>query len=597
MANKLKFNENYIEILVDRGDTASVELAGQIPYVHRNRINTVFRTTIRNIDLVLRLFRGIDITVPDSKLSNFLESGPKQVIRLLDKEIRRRIDTKTLIELGPEGVTSNEYITLRMHQQLGLELSRVNDKYAFFYDTRTGKTPMSLQIILEDIELNPHHKWLVLCPLILIENAWLVDAASMFPQLKVVNLHDTSKAKRLAKFKETGNLYISNIESFASYREHIEKLGFHGCIVDESSVMKSASSKFGKEAVDFAWNLKRWYLLSGTPAPNGEWEYYRQLQSVDFYGVHQSWSQFKTYFFDNISHNPQYEKLRVKSDRKDELLGLLREYSLYVDKEDVLDTPGRDFHTVELTMPEDLQEKYLQLKQQLYMELGDEVTITTPSTAASLNKLNQVSSGFAIDTLAMKHNKMVKTARKEGTYIPPEYDIIKEETYFLSDYRFIELMKLLDSLGDKQAIIWCHYHKEFETIKEMLGDRCGLVYGGVNITNKNAAIRDFKSGRIQFLVANPASADKGLTLTNAHNAIYFSFGYSYELWKQSIERIYGDRTKQPLRCQYYIFIAKGTVDRAIYTAVRTKGDLSTAILEHLKGRLVNYEPCQKRENN
>jgi len=65
-----------------------------------------------------------------------------------------------------------------------------------------------------------------------------------------------------------------------------------------------------------------------------------QLQSIDYYGrtpimEHNS----KITVFDNISYNPQFEKLQVKSDRKDELLQLLRKYSVYVDKEDVLNTP------------------------------------------------------------------------------------------------------------------------------------------------------------------------------------------------------------------------------------------------------------------
>jgi SNF2 family DNA or RNA helicase len=109
------------------------------------------------------------------------------------------------------------------------------------------------------------------------------------------------------------------------------------------------------------------------------------------------------------------------------------------------------------------------------------------------------------------------------------------------------------------------------------------VYGDVSLTQKNENIKAFKEGKVQYLVANPASADKGLTLTNAHFAIYFSLGYSYELFKQSIERIYGDIIKQKQRCTYYILIAKGTVDRIIYNAIQNKGDMSVDILNHLKG--------------
>lgn len=563
MANKLRLNERFIEITCERNDTETYLKATQIPYIHINRNRTNFRTSTRNIDVVLKLFRNID--------ASNIDKVPAQIQYLYDKEMRRRVDTNTLIELGPD----HEHEVLMRHQQLGVELSHINDRYAFFYDTRTGKTLMSLEIILQDILRNPEHKWLVLCPLILIENAWKEDIAKFFPDMEVVSLHATTKAQRLKQFAKKANIYICNIESFVAYRDHIDKLGIHGCIVDESSAMKSNSSKFSKEAVDYAYTVKRWYLLSGTPAPNGEWEFYRQLQSIDYYGIHSSYAQFKRHFFDNVSHNPQYEKLRVKAERYSELLELIRGYSIYVDKEDVLTTPGRDFIPVEVTMPDELKEKYNQLRRELSLELGESVSITSPSTAGNLNKLNQMSSGFIIDTEAKLHNKMVSSNNLE--------EPLRKETHLLSTYRFEALYQLLESLDGKQAIIWCTYRKEFEVIKRHLGDDCGLVYGGVNIQEKNDNILAFKQGKIKYLVANPASCDKGLTLTNAHISIYFSLSYSYELWKQSIERIYGDIRSQPNKCYYYIFLARGSVDTAIYTSVLNKGDISLAVLDHLKG--------------
>ena len=550
---KLFLNNKYIEIHCDRGDTEATSKLAMIPYIHSNRTKTKFITTIRNIDLVLYLFRGID--------ASNIDKAPQVARDAYNKELQRRSATKMLIETGPQRPSG----WLRIHQQLAREIAEVNDRFGFFYDTRTGKTPMSLQIVVDDVARNPHHKWLVLCPLILIENAWLEDAATFFPDLKIQSLHAKTKVSRLALFSKSASLYVANIESFISYEEHIKKLDIYGCFVDESSTMKSSSSKFGKAAVKYSQSLDRWYLLSGTPAPNGEWEYYRQLQSIDYYGVHSSWTQFKEYFFENVSRNPQYEKLKIRHDKRDELLALLRKYSLYVDKEDVLTTPGRDFIPYEFELPVDLKKQYNLLREKLFLELGDDVLITAPSTAAKLNKLNQLTSGFIIDT-------------KGG------------ETYLISDYRFKILDKLLKNLGDVQVIIWANYHKEFDVIKEMYGNRCGIVNGQYTGLEKNQAIKDFKSGKIQYLIANPASAGKGLTLTNSHISIYFSMNYSYEMWKQSIERIYGDISSQCNRCSYYILMAKGTVDKAIYNGVDSKGTVSVEVLNHLKGGAVNDTP-------
>lgn len=515
---------------------------------------------------VLKVFRGLD--------EHNISTAPDRIQQYFYAETRARLETTDLLANGPrKSPVVNQHLTLDRHQELGRELSEYRKRYAFFYDTRTGKTPMSLTIINDDIQAHPDHRWLVICPLILIENAWLEDATRFFPDMAVVNCHAATPAERIAKLELPGQVYISNTESFIKYQSYFESMKFDGCFVDESSSMKSHKSKVSKALVDYAQKVDRFYLLSGTPAPNGEWEYYMQLKAIDYYGLQQSYTQFKEHYFTNVSYNPQYEKLSLRPDKKEELTALIRNYAIYVDKEDVLNTPGRTFHEIELEMPADLKKHYAKMKNDLYVEILDtDATITAPSTAAKLNKLNQISSGFIMDTQARKENQF--------------YDEKKQEWYLLTDYRFKKLLEMLEEFGDEQVLIWANYHVEFDMIKSLLGDRCRCVYGGVSLDEKNEAIKLFKAKKVQYLIANPASADKGLTLTNTHIAVYFSLSWSYELFKQSMERIYGAKRSQPLHCEYYVLIAKGSIDRVLYSDVlQGKSNASYAILNHLKGGL------------
>jgi superfamily II DNA or RNA helicase len=156
----------------------------------------------------------------------------------------------------------------------------------------------------------------------------------------------------------------------------------------------------------------------------------------------------------------------------------------------------------------------------------------------------------------------------------------------LDDFRFEALKDLLAMHRDSQVLIWANYRKEFEIISTMLGASCRCIYGATSLAEKNEAIRTFKSGDIQYLIANPASADKGLTLTNCHICVYFSLSWSYELFKQSMERIYGDKRKQPKHCEYYVIVAEHTIDHILYHDVlQGKADASYAVLRHLKGGL------------
>lgn len=563
LKNKLLISSNCIEIQCERDDIATQQLLTDFYPVTSNRIKTSFKLSPHLVPEVLKAFRNLD--------ESNIHTAPQKIQDLFYRELLIRENTLDLLTSGPrQSSVVSSRLTLKTHQQLGRELAEYHDRFAFFYDTRTGKTPLSLTIIYDDLHKNPNHKWLVVCPLILIYNAWLEDAAKFFPEIATVNCHADTPQKRIKAIETPGNIYLTNTESFVKYRSALEPLGFTGCIVDESSDMKSPRSKVSQELVDFAQTLERFYLLSGTPAPNGEWEYYMQMRAIDYYGWPSSYSQFKEYYFVNISYNPQYEKLSIRPDRKDELLENVKRKAIFIDKEDVLTTPGRTFHEVELEMPAELKKHYNKLKNELYMEIGDGLRITAPSAAAKLNKLNQVTSGFIIDTQAVKENKF--------------YNEDKTELYQLSGYRFAKLIDLLGQIGDEQVLIWANYKAEFKIIQQALGDSCRCVYGETTLAEKNEAIKLFKEGKVQYLIANPASADKGLTLTNAHISIYFSLNWSYETFKQSMERIYADISKQPKHCDYYIMIAKGTIDRVLYSDVlQGKGQSSSAVLAHLKG--------------
>ena len=554
--------------MILKRDCIKVELQGEqlpsdVKYLepyHFNRNRTIFYFSRRKLPEVLRVF-GKDIA-----------SLPDKVRDVYDIELWRRKQMQQLLLVGASGDPRvSDTLTLRPHQQLAREIALLFPKFAFYYDTRTGKTPTSIAIIKDDLELHPDNKWLVVAPLILLELAWGEDFTKFAPDIKISICHANTKKKRIEKIQEDANVYLINTESFVNYQEYFE--GITRMIVDESSSMKNKSSKFSKAIVEFSRTCDRLYLLSGTPAPNGAHEYYRQIQSIDYYGIQQSFAQFKNKYFINLARDVRFEQLQLRPDMQDELQELIAQYAIYTDKEDVLNTPGRKFIEHMIVMPKELHEHYNKMRTELATEIGD-VTVLAPSAATKLNKLNQISSGFIMDTEAIFNNKL---AKKHGE------DVLAEEWYLLDDYRFRELNELLKQFGDEQVIIWANYRLEFQLIKRMLGNKCVTIYGETSAADKIAYVKAFKEGHVQYLIANPASADKGLTLTNCHICVYFSLTWSYELFKQSMDRIYGDKSIQPYECTYYIILAKGSVDVPIYREVLLgKQEVSYAILDHLK---------------
>ena len=265
--NKISITSQCITVKCDAGDTSTIEALQQFYPVHSNRKKTEHRLSVRNVPELLQALRGL---TPDN-----LDAAPLAVQDWYRKELNARSSVAALKEFGhANNPVVNERLTLRKHQQLGREISAIRDRFCFFFDTRTGKTPLSLSIMLDDLQKHPEHKWLVICPLILIENAWIEDARKFVHGLKVVNCHAATKAKRLKAIQSDAQIYVTNTESFATYKEYFDQIKFEGCFVDESSDMKSYKSKQSQAIVEFAHTVKRFYLLSGTPAPNGEWEYY-----------------------------------------------------------------------------------------------------------------------------------------------------------------------------------------------------------------------------------------------------------------------------------------------------------------------------------
>lgn len=131
--SKLLINNYFIEIQIDRGNTEEFELAMQIPYVHKNRINTKFKTSVCNLELVLKLFRNCDTIYDIKKLNESIYT------RLLGIKSKQEA-TNDLLLNGPKKSGGWLY----KHQHLGVEIADINHRYAFFYDTRTRQNSYEL---------------------------------------------------------------------------------------------------------------------------------------------------------------------------------------------------------------------------------------------------------------------------------------------------------------------------------------------------------------------------------------------------------------------------------------------------------------------
>jgi len=329
---------------------------------------------------------------------------------------------------------------LYRHQRAGTLLANMYDKFAFFYDTGTGKTVMALDIISSK-EKKDNARFLIIAPKSIIKTAWLDDAANYYPRLRILPLYKGFDARKkralLNRWKSGGKSsyleydsvfyahvklfcdmyelediqidddtkvnkeledgaqhYIINSELFIrSPIDYIERLGITGIVMDESAILKNYNGKTSKTMRELSSKVKYLYLLSGKPAPNNVVEYFSQMKVVDSETFPMSYNNFLSSFC--YQSNGKY---CMSSDNEKLFADMVAVKSLIISKKDCLDLP----ETVDIIRLIELSPSIMSDYNDLYRECmaiikgmdDSEIYYSTPSRLAILMKLRQMASGF-----------------------------------------------------------------------------------------------------------------------------------------------------------------------------------------------------------
>jgi SNF2 family DNA or RNA helicase len=480
---------------------------------------------------------------------------------MFNQEFKAGLETPTL---SPNPFFEPHHLAME-HQKEAAFFANDTPRHLFAHDTGVGKTFLGIDLVKQK-----KCKTLVVCPLSIIETAWIDDLKQFGNELSYVNLW---KAKRIQRKKyldllSDSQICLINFESFRKQRSDLEQAGFGMVHIDESSKVKNHKSKITKALTEFCDDVYYTYLFSATPAPNNELEYFSQARIVDPTIFGTSFYRFRNKYFYPTGYEGHLWLLQ--KEKKVEFYDKIAQFTSVVKKEDVLDLPERTFNTIDINLSPAETRAYKEMEKHLILEIENE-EITAHNAAVKLMKLRQVTSGFIFN--------------EDGTII----DIGKSKRN--------ELLSLLEIIGDKQVLIWTQFQHEANVIKQallkehlivkdrLLGKqthRTRIINGTIPHADREQAFKDFKSGKVQYLIAHPRSLGHGVTMTNCSYAIYYSISYSHEEHKQSQDRIY--RKGQTNACTYYYLLAPGTVDKAIYNALNSKANVEGTILKYVKSK-------------
>jgi SNF2 family DNA or RNA helicase len=442
-------------------------------------------------------------------------------------------------------------IELRSNQSRGRDIMQAVARYGFEHDCGTGKTIMALA----GIRAFGKGKWVVVCPLSVIETAWMRDAKQMgFPS--VWSLAGLPMGERVRMIEKTpAGVLVINFDIYARHVEDFIKNGWRKLIVDEASRMKNHKAVQCQAILRHAEKCERFYWLSGTPAPNGEHEYWAVLRATRPDLVPASPFQFWSRYF-----TPTYRRIRVKgggerkvvdcweirNDRRQHFEDLLSSSTWVLRKEDCVDLPPQQDLIRDVRLSEAERRAYDEAQAELKMlvKKAGSLRLVRLKAQSLVHKLRQMAGGWAY------HGEDVT-----------EYGSAKID----------ECSGLLEELGRKPVLIWVDFRHDAERVRKML-ESMGrthkmLIGGGDDVKSSVAAFQD---GSLDVLVCHPQSVGHGVTMTRASDAIYYTLPWSWEYYKQSRDRIH--RYTQTSACSYHLLMSKDTIDSAVLDVLTNKKD-------------------------
>jgi SNF2 family DNA or RNA helicase len=150
--------------------------------------------------------------------------------------------------------------------------------------------------------------------------------------------------------------------------------------------------------------------------------------------------------------------------------------------------------------------------------------------------------------------------------------MLVDESYTVMPGKWGPLEQLIESIlgqGDK-SIVWTAFTKNADWLASKLRHHgVAIVHGKLSMDRRNYAVKQFLDDlECRIMVATPAAAKEGLTLTVANHVIFFDRGFSLDDYLQAQDRIH--RVSQVKACYVYNFIMRDSIDEWVEQLLQAK---------------------------
>ncbi len=438
----------------------------------------------------------------------------------------------------------------------------VDNPYSgLFLDMGLGKTVSTLtavnRLMYEDFEVD---KVLVIAPKRVAEDTWTTEATK-WDHLKHLRVSVVlgSEGERKAALRAKADVYVINRENVAWLVGFYQSaFPFDMVVIDELSSFKSSKSIRFKALRMVRPKMKRVVGLTGTPAPNGLIDLWPQLYLLDMgERLGKTITGYRQQYFTPGRTNGQVVfDYKLRNDSEERIYERISDICISMKAEDYLELPECIYQTVKVKLSPKEKAKYDAFEKEQILALEDAEDISAVNAAALTNKLQQFANGAVYDEERNVHE--IHTAKLET------------------------LEEIMEEANGKGVLCFYNFKHDLSRIERKLKS-----YKPVRLEGSKD-IAAWNRREIELYLAHPASAGHGLNLQEGGDVIaWFGPTWSLELWLQANARLKRQGRKRPVLI--IVFVAEGTIDEDIMTAVDGKKDKQDILMEAVKARIRKYK--------
>lgn len=415
-------------------------------------------------------------------------------------------------------------------------------KKAFvFSEPGTGKTLSALWAADYLMTRGDVRRCLILCPLSIMQSAWMGDLNSSIIHRSAVVAHHSQASRRIEMVQQSYEFVITNYDGLNLIADEIRNDGrFDLIIVDEANAYKTMTTKRWKALKSLITPNTHLWMMTGTPASQSPADAYGLARLVNPDGV----PKFFTGWRDKVMQKLTQFKWIPKVSAAQEVHAALQP-AIRFTKAQCLDLPPVLTMTREVPLTPQQAKYYNLLKDRMMVQAAGE-TITAVNAAAGVSKLLQISCGAA-------------------------YTDEKEVIEFDAAPRLSVLEEILEETSRK-VIIFALFRSTIDNIhahllKKNITAEC--IHGDVPPTKRADTIRRFQTEKDpRVLVMQPQASAHGITLTAADTVVFYGPLMSVEQYTQCIAR--ADRKGQDSDKVTVVHIEGSPIEKKMFKALQGK---------------------------